>query len=249
MSTKVFTRTMTAAGAALGVAAASYAAYAGATWYRYGHPLPPAPEETDRFLDTFMPEYDVVERHHTRVNAPADVAFAAAMKMDLQDSLLVRAIFKARELALGSQQTPRPVSSGLVEMTKSLGWRVMVEVPGREIVMGAVTQPWTPNPVFRGIAPEQFAAFAEPDYVKILWTLRADPVGNTDSIVRTETRVSTTDAHARRAFRAYWACVSPGVALIRQVSLGLIRTQAEATYLGKGSSSETVVPPSGATSM
>jgi hypothetical protein len=241
--------TLAAAGAALGVAAASYAAYIGAAWWRYGHPVPPSPEETDGFLDGLMPEYEVVERHHTPVNAPADAAFAAAVKMDLQDSLFVRAIFKARELALGSQQTPQPSPGGLVETTKSLGWRVMVEIPGREIVMGAVTQPWKPNPVFRAIPPEQFAAFAEPDYVKILWTMRADPVGAARSIVRTETRVATTDVHARSAFRAYWACVSPGVALIRHISMRLIRKNAEAAYLGSGSSSVMIVPPSGGASM
>jgi hypothetical protein len=249
MSVKAFNRSVTAAGAALGVAAASYAAYAGATWYRYGHPRPPSPEEADEFLDSFMPACEVVERHHVTVNTPADVAFAAAMQMDLEDSLLVRAIFKARELAFGSEQTPQPASRGLVETTKSLGWRVLVEVPGREIVMGAVTQPWQPNPVFRGIPPEQFAAFAEPDYAKILWTLRADPVDARRSIVRTETRVSTTDAHARSAFRTYWACVSPGVALIRLVSLRLISRQAEAAYRGNGSSRDTVVPPPGGTWM
>jgi hypothetical protein len=194
------------------------------------------------------------------------------MKVDLQDSLIVRAIFKARDLVLGSEENPNPPSGGLVNLTKALGWRVLVEVPGREIVMGAVTQPWQPTPVFRGIPPEEFAAFAEPDYVKIVWTLRADPAGPSRSIARTETRVVATDAHARSAFRAYWACVSPGVALIRQVSLRLIKKAAEGAgradssaetlsakadarrakargHLRSGSSSEMVVPPAGTTSM
>ena len=131
--------------------------------------------------------------------------------------------------------------------TKALGWRVLVEVPGREIVMGAVTQPWKPNPVFRGLPPEEFAAFAEPDYVKIVWTLRADPIDATASIARTETRVATTDAHARAAFRRYWSWVSPGIALIREMSLRLVKKEAErravVTQRGNGNSTETVVPP------
>lgn len=54
--------------AVAGVAAAAYAAYAGTNWLRYGHPAPPAPDESDAFLDRLMPEHDVVERPHVRVN-------------------------------------------------------------------------------------------------------------------------------------------------------------------------------------
>ena len=69
--------------------------------------------------------------------------------------------------------------------------------------MGAVTQPWRADVVFRPLPPEEFAAFHEPDYVKIVWTLRADSLGTTGSIFRTETRVLTTDPTARSKFRRY----------------------------------------------
>ena len=42
--------------------------------------------------------------------------------------------------------------------------------------MGAVTKPWDAEPVFRAMPPDAFSDFPEPDYVKIVWTLRADPV-------------------------------------------------------------------------
>ena len=74
----------------------------GATWLRYGHPPPPARDEADELLDRFMPIYDVVERHHMDVDAPADVTFAASMDMDLEDSPIIRAIFKGRESLLGA---------------------------------------------------------------------------------------------------------------------------------------------------
>jgi hypothetical protein len=81
--------------------------------------------------------------------------------------------------------------------------------------------------VFRPLPPDEFAAFDEPGYVKIVWTLRADPVGPHDSVFRTETRAVTTDAAARRKFRWYWARFSPGIGLIRQLSLGPVRREAE----------------------
>ena len=59
---------------------------------------------------------------------------------------------------------------------RAMGWGVLAEIPGREIVMGAVTQPWEADVVFRPLPSAEFAAFAEPGFVKIVWTLRADPV-------------------------------------------------------------------------
>ena len=174
-----------------------------------------------------MPRYDIVERHHIKVAASADITLLAASEMDLQQSCLIRAVFKGRELALGadpgSQQRPR----GLLALTRQLGWGVLAETPGREIVMGAVTQPWHANVVFRALPPEEFALFNEPDYVKIAWTLRADPISAAESVSRTETRAVATDAMARAKFRRYWACASPGVALIRWMSLGLVKADAE----------------------
>jgi hypothetical protein len=218
---------MGAAGALVGVAAASYGACAGATWLRYGRPAPAAADEADELLDRFMPTYDVVERHHLHIDAPADVTYAASTELDLQGSATIRAIFKARELAFGLADDRKGPGGGLVALTSALGWRVLTEVPGREIVVGAVTQPWIAKPVFRGLPPEQFVAFAEPGYVKILWTLRADPLGAAQSVARTETRAVATDPTARAAFRKSWACVAPGVWLIRDIALHLIKTDAE----------------------
>jgi hypothetical protein len=104
---------------------------------------------------------------------------------------------------------------------------VLAEVPGREIVIGAVTKPWTANPMFRALPPDAFATFDEPDYVKIVWTLRADPLGPDASLARTETRVMTKNPAARMKFRQYWSIFSPGIILIRRVALRLTKLDAE----------------------
>jgi hypothetical protein len=211
----------------VGVIAMGYAAVVGTTWFRYGHVTSPTPDERDPLLDQFMREYEVAERHQVRVAAPAACTLSAAADMDLQQSRIVRAIFKARELVLGAEPDAATQPKGLLAQMTSLGWRVLAEKPGREIVVGAVTQPWLPNVVFRGLAPEEFRAFREPGYVKIIWTVRADPVGDTESIFRTETRVTTTDPTARAKFRWYWARFSPGIVLIRRLLLGPVRRDAE----------------------
>ena len=210
-----------------GLAAGVYATYAATTWLRYGHARLAVGQEADPLLDRFMPVYDVAERHTAYVNAPPDLTFAASCDVDLQRSRIIQAIFKGRELALGAkpEDTARP--RGLLAWAKSLGWGVLADVPGREIVMGAVTKPWTANPVFRALPPDAFAAFDEPDYVKIVWMLRADPLKTGASLARTETRVMATDPAARRKFRRYWSIFSPGIVLIRRVALRLTKLDAE----------------------
>jgi len=144
---------------AFGVAAAAYAAYVATAWVRYGHPTAADPEAADPLLDRFMPRYDIAERHHIRVNAPAAITLAAAGEMDLNQSLIVRAIFSSREVVLGAEPDTATLPRGIVALTKSIGWGALADVAGRELVMGAVTQPWKANVVFRALRPHEFAAF------------------------------------------------------------------------------------------
>lgn len=209
------------------VAAAAYSSYASLTWLRYGRAARSSDEDKDPLLDRFMPAYEVVERHHIRVAAPAETTFAAACETSLLSSPISRAIFRAREIVLGSTPDSAQHPAGVLAFTKSIGWGVLAEVPDREVVMGAVTQPWLADVTFRAQAPDDFAAFNEPGYVKIVWTLRADPLGPAESVFRTETRVIATDRWARRKFRRYWSLLSPGIIMIRALMLQPVKREAE----------------------
>jgi hypothetical protein len=190
---------------------------------------------TDAVLDRFMPVYEVSERHQTVVNAPAEFTFAAAHNFRLDESPIIRAIFRAREVILRARSTQDSTDTlPLLEQTKRLGWGVLASESGRLVVMGAVTQPWRADVTFRALPPAEFAAFHEPDYVKIVWTLEAQPLTKSTSIFRTITRVKTTDAQARQKFRRYWALFSPGILLIRKESLRIVRAQAERRFVVEG---------------
>lgn len=203
--------------------------YVGLNWARYGKST--GNGRPDPLLDRFMPSYEVREYHQTEVAAPAEVAFGVARELDMQKSGLVWAIFKGRELLMGADSTRREAQSFLSEVM-ALGWRVLHEEPGRKLVMGAVTQPWEANVIFRGLDREEFASFGDPGYVKIVWTLEAEPTSDATSIFRTETRVTTTDPASRRRFRRYWSLVSPGVVLIRHEMLRLVRREAARRFSG-----------------
>lgn len=177
-------------------------------------------------LDPFLPEPDIVERHQIHVKAPPDVTFAAACHVDFQRSPIIHAIVRGREWMMGSRAEDRPAPLGLLAETKAMGWGVLADYPGRAIVMGAVTKPWEAQVTFRALAPDAFARFAEPGFVKIAWTLEAHPDGG-DSIARSETRAVATDAASRATFRRYWRRVWPGTVVIRWVLLRLMKRDAE----------------------
>jgi hypothetical protein len=228
------TRALRTAAGGLALLALPYVGYVASTWYRYGRARRPNGEvrgQEASLIDEFMPDGEVAERHQVRVEAPVEDTFAAARGMNLNKSALVRAIFAARTLParLGGG-TPGPSSQSLLDETLGLGWRVLAERPDREVVVGAVTQPWKADVRFRGVDPDAFAAFAEPGYAKIAWTLEAWPLGPAASCFRTQTRVTTTDAGSRARFRRYWAVLSPGILLIRRQSLGLVKREAERRY-------------------
>lgn len=230
---------------ALGMVTAAYGTYVAIAWLRYGHARPDD-EAADPLLDRFIPHYDIVERHHIQVAAPAEITFAAARDVDLNRSAIVRSIFKTRELVLGADADTAARPRGIVAFTKSIGWGVLAEVPGRELVMGAVTQPWKANVVFRALPADEFARFSDPDYVKIVWTLRVDPNDDAHSVFRTETRAVATDAVSRRNFRRYWSFLSPGIILIRWMALRPLKAEAERRAtdgLSVQSAAQSTVPP------
>jgi len=220
---KTTVRLLTASAGAAAAAALGYAAYASTEWLRFGH----AAGETDNpHLDRFLPRFDIAETHEIAVAAPATDTFDAACGVDLRRSPVVRAIFRCRELFMRARRADAPRRLFLDEML-SLGWGILIREPGRRIVLGAVTQPWMANVKFTAIPPEKFAAFGDSGFAKIVWTLEAQPVTESSSIFRTETRAVTTDPESRRRFRRYWSLASPGIRLIRCEALRLVKAAAE----------------------
>jgi hypothetical protein len=216
------------AGGAMGAAAAAGLGHMARTWHGYGKSGEGGP--VDPLLDRFMPACEVRERHEIHVAAPVVDTWAAVRALDIHRSGLVRAIFRGRELLMRSGRANGRDSKPLVDETLAMGWGMLTEVAGREIVMGAVTRPWEPDVRFWSLPPDEFARFDAPGYAKIVWNLAAVPVDAEHSLFSTETRVVTTDAVSRERFRRYWTVMSPGIVLIRRLSLRIVRSDAEKRF-------------------
>jgi hypothetical protein len=182
-------------------------------------------------LDRFIPQPDIRERHETVVRALAELVFEVARGFDMKSIPLVRAIFWLRGKLLRTRAPASARPKGLdTDALRAMGWGVLAEVPGRLFVAGAVCQPWQADVVFTPVAPDRFAAYAEPDRVKIAWTLEAEPLGPALSRFATETRAAATDAQARASFRKYWELAGIGILAIRWLLVPAVRRQAEARW-------------------
>jgi hypothetical protein len=178
-------------------------------------------------IDAFIDKPDVAKSHEIRIDAPVEVVFDVAEHFDLQSIPTVRFLFRLREFLFLMRPKPRPQVKALVSETMKLGWVRLAHTPGRELIMGAVAQPWVGDVQFTSVSADPFASFAEPGYVKIVWTLEAEPLQRRSTLFRTQTRVLATDSAARKRFKLYWLFAGPLVSVIRILGIRAVRREAE----------------------
>jgi hypothetical protein len=179
-------------------------------------------------LDRFLPRRDVQERFETEIRAPAALVMRTAYDFDLQSIPPIRAIIRLRTLVMqGSPDSKPRTPIGLVAETRSLGWGTLVEVPGSLLVCGAVCRPWRGDVTFAPVPAADFAGYAEPDQVKIAWSLEAVETEPNVTRFSHEVRALATDAPARGKFMRYWRWARFGIVAIRRLLLPAIRRRAE----------------------
>jgi hypothetical protein len=183
--------------------------------------------DRNELIERFIRNPDVAKTHEVAIDAPTDVVFDVAEHFDLQSIPTIHFLFKLREFLLLIRPKPRPKIKFLVSETTGLGWIRLSHAPGSHLVMGAVAQPWVGDVEFKSLSPAEFADFVEPGFVKVVWTLEATPLRYRTTLFRTQTRVTATDATARKRFLLYWAFAGYLVSLIRFLGIRAIKREAE----------------------
>lgn len=170
-------------------------------------------------LDSFMPSWDVADRHEVVVRATPDVAYAAARRVDFAAAPVARLLFALRGIG-----APRKLR---LEDATRWGFALLGEGPGHELVIGTVGRSWRIRQGRLTISAAMFRSHALPGTAKAAMALRVEPIDHRHSRVITETRVLCADEGSRRRFRRYWRSVRFGSALIRRAALARIKVDAE----------------------
>lgn len=184
-------------------------------------------------IDEFLPEFDVVERHQTFIDAPVSRTYAALHSTDFGRPLLVRVLLALRALPSLLLKATEPLSSGsqrvqplTLNTLLSKGFVLLSEDREKEIVLGAVGRFWTPTGCLEETDAIRFKREERAGVAKAAWNFIFERSGK-GTRVSTETRVKCSDEASRRRFRAYWMVVGPFSGLIRRKMLKELKRSAE----------------------
>jgi hypothetical protein len=183
---------------------------------------------TSTLLDAQLPSYDVALTEHLVIQAGTAVVFEAAKNFDFitTRSPFVTLLMSARSVPsrLHCQRAAAPQTLMLARDAGALpGWLLLGEVPGREVVFGAVGTFWKSRIDWRELAADEFAAFTEPGWGKIACHLLVRPDGPGRSILTYECRTATTDAVSQAQMGRYWWLIRPFVGYVLRAVLRTIR--------------------------
>jgi hypothetical protein len=193
-------------------------------------------------LDRLVPSFQAAERHATTIAASADQVWAALAQVTLGELGLFRLLMSLRVLPgrlLGRPPARFDADEPLLGWAVRFGFTILDEDTGRELVVGAIGQPWR-LVGGRSVAVaggEDFAAFDQAGYAKMAANFRLAPLAGARAIrLSTETRVGCTDAASARRFARYWWLIRPASGAIRRSWLAAIKRRAERPADGQGES-------------
>ena len=172
-------------------------------------------------LERAMPEYDRREVHGRTIDASPAATWEALHELRGEEVAAMRLLMGIRTLGRGRGGD----SPTVLDSFGRMGFRVLDEEPGSQLVVAGIGRFWQPSGGLRRVeSREQFSSFEEPGYAKVAFDFRLE-----DGELSTETRVAGTDAGARRRFGLYWLAIRPGSGLIRREWLRAIERRARAS--------------------
>jgi hypothetical protein len=184
-------------------------------------------------LDRLVPSFQAVERHSTTIAASPDQVWAALSQVTASELRMFRVLMGVRALPGRLARSPRArfdADEPLLGWAVRFGFSILGEDARRELVVGAIGQPWR-LAGGRGMAVaggQDFAAFDQPGYAKMAANFRLDLIaGGRATRLSTETRVACTDPSSARRFGRYWRLIRPASGAIRRSWLTAIKRRAE----------------------
>ena len=209
---------------ALGAAALGIPLMLAGAWW----PWPEQRASGEARLDAFVPSYQFVEIHETRVRATPDAVYRAIRAVRADEIRTFRTLTWIRSPRLPWRRGPEsimdPRHEPILDVSTRSGFVWLVDEPAHEAAVGTVVCCRRP----RLSGADQFRGLTQPGIAKAGMTFRIEDLGAGECRVTTETRVFATDVATRRRFGLYWAFIYPGSSLIRYGWLAAIKERAEA---------------------
>ena len=182
-------------------------------------------------LDQLLPAHEFSDTVSVETSADAPRALRAAREVSAREMplSLVLLTLRAVPLMVSRRRLIAPRGPLWDDLMRTGGFAAFEDEPGQPLLMGYVGRPWKPTGAGARVRTrEEFLAWAEPGWAKVVAAFWTEPNGTGTRLV-TETRIHLTDEAARRAFARYWRVVHFGSVLLRRDWLRAAKRRAEQT--------------------
>ena len=183
-------------------------------------------------LDRLIPTPRLLEIDRIDLAAPAAKVWEQVRHGALAQSRVARALFALRTFADDSSEDDHVSAAIRIDDLKSSperpGFQILGDDPPHEVAVAAIGQVWRLNIPFVHVGTvDDYAAFREPDFIKVAWAIRVSPTGDSGSHVELEVRVQATDETAWRKFQRYFRLIGPFSRAIRRSLLRRLARDAD----------------------
>jgi hypothetical protein len=188
-------------------------------------------------LQRLIPRPNLLEIDCIDVHAPAVRVWDWVRQAELAHGSAIRALFSLRNLATrrAGGVSPTIRIDDLRSSPEHPGFQILADEPPHELAVGAIGKVWRLDIPFVHVGDDRsFAAFSQPDYIKVAWAIRVLPRGPRKSHVEVEVRVASTDEASWRKFRRYFRLIGPFSRFIRRSLLRTLARDAAAHRTDEG---------------
>ncbi|MER5267138.1 hypothetical protein ABTZ99_34095 [Actinosynnema sp. NPDC002837] len=181
-------------------------------------------------IDQLAPRPDFTRSAHVVVEADPVATYDALRELDFSDlhGPVLDAMTWARRLPNLLKGRPTwHARMTLDDIPADSGWVRLAELPGTEIVFGAIGTFWRPFVHVRDLEARDFPDFVRPGYGKVVCSLSVVPYGQRRTLLTYDTRTTATDPRSWARLRRYWHLAGPFVTLLEHAVLRSIKEHAE----------------------
>ena len=169
--------------------------------------------------EKYLPDFHFNEKHSIQISASPGRVSNLMTKLDVSSSWIIRILLTLRGI-------PRKTSFG-IERWKKMGFQILEQQEGREIILGLIGQFWKPSGNIHRFEVNEFVGFKSDQFAKATWNFEIIPMGESRIVVETETRIQCANDNVRKNFGRYWFFIKPFSGLIRMEILKIVKKKAE----------------------
>lgn len=175
-------------------------------------------------LDRLIPTPRLLEVDEQDIAAPVLKVWQAVRHGDLGRGAAVRMLFAMRTLPERLRGRQAQGAELRIDEMRSTpehpGFQVLCDEPSQVVAVGAIGKVWLPDIPFVHVeGSDAYAAFQEPDYVKVAWSMTLDATHPDRTRLCIEVRVDATDDAAWHKFVSYFRLIGPFSRFIRRSAL------------------------------